>query len=272
MQIMPLKSYTYNRQNPSFSSYSTEVYKNGKLLYRTHTELLRLDFSWLNCAKLIMEKYKDVSKVNIVNHACSAGLETLSLLIALKYVMGNDFQKCMPIIARDIDPDAIEYAKKGNLELCSDECFDTRLRFGNVFDDNFNVVRRQRSDKIDAHNEYLATCKTDLIKNIDFACSDIFKDKELINKENTVLLLRNCWPYFGEEKVADLIYFLACNLKQSSLLAIGEYDEEYGIDKLLREYGFKETKVGLLFEAPGKPLKEKTEKVTFVHPSGVSLL
>ena len=260
MKIAPINNFKYKKINPSFSSYNTEVRDNNKLVYKTQTDLFRQDLNWRALYNLIAEKYERADKVNIVDHACSAGYEPWSMLIMLKKRAGKDFQKYMPIIARDIDKDAIEYAKQGKLGLCYDECLETRLNYGPAWVDNFDIEKRNRDGNINNRNEYLATCKTDLGKNIDFAQSDIFQDKELINKDNTVLLLRNCWPYFGEDRVAELAYFLADNMKPSSILVIGQYDHTYQIDKLLRNYGFKNTWVEFVYEAPGKSVKNSVEK------------
>lgn len=260
MRILPVNNFVYKRQNPGFTSYHTEIYKNDKLAYRTHTEFLRRDISWRGLVNYISAKYKNAEKVNIVNHACSAGYEPWTLLIVLKQFLGSDFQKYMPIIARDIDERAIEYAKGGKLGLSGSEYLDALIGYERVFKENFSVNRCEPSYFVNRSNEYTATCITDLKNSIDFGCSDIFQDKKLINKDNTILLFRNCWSYLGEDKVSELAHFLASNMKPTSLLAVGDFDYEFSIDKLLKDYGFKSTNIEFLYEAPGKPAKNSIEK------------
>lgn len=267
MRILPVDNFVYKKQTPSFTSYHTEVYKNNKLAYRTHTEFLRRDISWRGFANYIKDKYKNAERVNIVNHACSAGYETWTLLMVLKQFLESDFQKYMPIIARDIDESAIEYAKSGKLGLSGSEYLDALIYYERVFKENFSVNKREPSPAVNRSNEYILTCTTDLKNDIDFGCSDIFQDKELINKDNTVLLFRNCWSYLGEERVAELAYFLASNMKPTSLLVIGDFDYEFCIDKLLKDYGFKSTNIEFLYEAPGKPAKNSVENFPLVSDS-----
>ncbi|MBO7672345.1 hypothetical protein J6S88_02935 [bacterium] len=265
MNVLPVNIFSYKNQNPHFSSYNADVYKKGKILYRNHTELLRLDICWQAFIDLIIKKYQNVPKVNIVNHACSAGYEAWTLLILLLKKLGVNYKKFMPIIARDIDKKVIEYAQKGKMELCSGEYYDATYNCPNIIKENFDVVKRTIGGNISRSNEYLLTCKTDLKKNIDFKCSDIFKDKDLISKDNTILLCRNFWPYLGAKKSSELAYFLANNMKSNSLLVVGDYDYDYGIRQLLLDYGFKPTNVEYVFEAPGKSALKKVKDFEFEH-------
>ena len=261
MNTCPINFYTYKKPiikttTPSFSSYNAKVYKDGKLAYRNHTELFRQDLAWNSFMDYVDKKYNDAKEVNIVNHACSAGYESWTLLMMLMKTQGENYQKFMPIRARDVDKDVIKFAKKGALELCGDEYLDAMLKCEKVLKDNFDINRRQKGGDISVFNEYLMTCKTDLKKNIDFKNSDIFDDKDLISKENTILFCRNFWPYLGNKKASELAYFLAQNMKSSSTLVIGAYDASYNIDELLERTGFKKTNIEYVYEAPEKPITE----------------
>ena len=260
MNIAPitLNSFTYKKQpNPTFSSYNDKVFKDGKLAYRNHTELLRNDLAWSSFMDYVDKKYGDAKEVNVVNHACSAGYEPWSLMMMLMKTQGENYKKFMPIQARDVDKNAIEFAKKGALEICGDEFIDAQIRCGKILSDNFQITRRPIGEGINESNKFLMTCKTDLGKNIKFKQSNIFDDKDLINKENTILFCRNFWPYLEDKKASELAFFLAQNMKPSSTLVIGEYDYAYVVDKLLEMTGFKKTNIEYVYEAPGKPAVEE---------------
>ncbi|MBQ6516692.1 hypothetical protein IJI31_05880 [bacterium] len=245
------------KTNPSFSSYNDKVFRDGKLAYRNHTELLRNDLAWNGFMDYVNEKYGGAKEVNVVNHACSAGYESWSLMMMLMKTQGENFKKFMPIKARDLDKNAIEFAKKGAMEICGDEYIDAQIQCGKVLKDNFEIKKRPRGNGIDVSNEYLMTCKTDLGKNIEFKQANIFDDKDLISKENTILFCRNFWPYLEGKKASELAFFLAQNMKPSSTLVIGEYDYAYVVDKLLERTGFKKTNIEYVYEAPGKPAIDK---------------
>ena len=122
-------------------------------------------------------------------------------------------------------------------------------------------------------NEFLISFNLKQKNGVHFEQSDIFNDKDLISKDNTILLFRNAWKYLGEDGIDRLSDFLANNMKKSSILVIEDISdrpEEFkkfcidyvidyiqnNIDKILIRKGFKDTlydKYGepLIFEAPG---------------------
>jgi chemotaxis methyl-accepting protein methylase len=105
-------------------------------------------------------------------------------------------------------------------------------------------------------NKYILSCKPDIKKYVDFQQSDIFDDKDLISKENTILLFRNVWRYLGDDGIDKLSDFLAKNMKKSSILVIGEFDRANHIDTILTNKGFKDTLYYRgehhIFEPPGE--------------------
>ena len=252
-------SYKYNNRTTDFKARSTKVLKeNGDIAYRTLSNFYRADLNWRRFVDYIINKYKNVDKVNIINHACSAGYETYSLLMLLINTLGEEnCKKFFPIIARDVDNDVIKYAKKGKLEATPAE-YGFAYNFGSVFqshyykEDIFNdyckVSRLKKPSNYDdlkdddcGANEYLISFYPKLKNYINFQQSDVFNDKDLINKENTILLLRNVWPYFGDDGIDKLIDFLAKNMKKSSLLVIGNFDIKGHVDEKLMNRGFKDT-------------------------------
>lgn len=256
MKIIPINNYNkYNNCQPSFKAYSTEVLlKDGKIAYKTLSNFYRADIHWVNFVNYIIHKYRNVDKVNIVNHACSAGYEPYSLLMLLIKTLGEESKKFLPIIARDIDEDIINFAKNCKLPVANLELSMTKYHGGDIFNKNFEVSRIQDAGGGVWNDRYIVSCNTNLRQNIDFCKSDIFNDKDFINKENTVLLFRNVWKYLGVEKIAKLADFLGENMKQSSVLVIGEFDIANHVDEILVNRGFRSSNCmfneQLIFEAP----------------------
>lgn len=260
MQILSIQSNT--NRNISFTNYAKFHYlPNKRLDYSTETWFLRDDMNWETLVNYFSKKYDTAKKINLINHACSAGLETYTLLMQLIKTLGKESQKFLPIIARDIDNEAIECAKQGCFKLCDEELTNARESLKDIFTENLYIEKDfSAKTRTWQDNEYIATCRKELKENINFEQSDIFNDKELINKDNIILLLRNVWKYLGEYKVSELANFLANNMKPTSLLVIGSYDWLYGINLLLEEYGFKKTPIEHVYEPPDKPVEKNIEK------------
>lgn len=261
MQILPVNYNNYNCNNgtQSFKAYSTRAFKeNGDFAYKTLSNFFRADINWPKFMDFIINKYKNVDKVNVVSHACSVGYEPYSFLLLLINTLGEDnIKKFVPVIARDIDKDAIKYAQKGELEATIHElamtehygsifAFKNRYYNENIFPKFFEVSRLEKPTIYEDlergwENKYLISCKPNIKKYVDFRQSDIFDDKDLISKENTILLFRNVWRYLGQDGIDKLSDFLANNMKKSSLLVIGEFDVANHIDEMLINKGFKDT-------------------------------
>ncbi len=256
MKISSIINYSNsNNKSQNFRGYSANVYKDGSLAYKTLSCFYRADLHWVKFVNYIIDKYKGVDKVNILNHACSAGYEPYSMLMLLMKNLGKNSKKYLPIIARDIDSDMINLAKHCNLPVDSLELSVLKNKSGNVFDDNFEVKKIENAKIRVLDNKYIVSCKTDLKDNIKFCQSDVFKDKALINKENTILLFRNVWMYLGAKNISELADFLATNMKKSSILVIGDFDIANHIDEILVDRGFKgnvcKGNENYVFEAPG---------------------
>ena len=111
MQIMPISQTQYQ---PKFKSNARWVCdKYGNELYKTTTYFFRDDIDWKSLITFLCNKYKDTSKVNFINHACSNGMEPLSFLMALLTYAPNQIKKFTPILAKDIDAENILAAKRG---------------------------------------------------------------------------------------------------------------------------------------------------------------
>lgn len=239
MQISPI---TFNRPyNISHKANNRWIYdKNGKELYKTTTYFFRNDLDWENLIKFICEKYKNVPKVNFINHACSNGLEPLSFLMGLMIFAPSEVKKFTPIIAKDINPENIFMAKKGECGASSDDFIRIHKLTNGRYRDFLNLKRDDNTDGL-----FTLSPKEVLIDKIIFEQGDIFKDIDNIPKDNTFLSCRNLWMYLPFEKQNILAQKLSQRLGENSTILIGYLDSINGsADRLLTKYGFKRCPVG----------------------------
>lgn len=239
------------RSVPTFTSCSGDVKDpDGNLLYRINTRLFRTDLMWDDFADFLFEKYKNEEKVNVICHACSAGYEPYSLVSLLKVRYGEGADKFLPIKAKDIDKDCIEMAQKGFLNINMAERmyaeFCLKGQFLKYFKKLSGDVKEEKVKVVD-----------ELMQNVLFEMAGIKDSQKEISKDNTVLFFRNVWAYLDTGDIVDLAGRLAANMKNNSLLVIGEWDKEYGIDKLIEAFGFRETHIMNVYEPPGNSIKTK---------------
>ena len=239
MQISPIISNRPN--NISLKANSRWIYdKNGKELYKTTTYFFRDDLDWECLIKYICNKYKNVSKVNFINHACSNGLEPLSFLMGLMIFSPENVKKFTPIIAKDINEENIIMAKNGDCGASSDDFLRIHKFTGSRYHDFFNIKRNNNTDRL-----FTLSPKDTLKDKIIFEQGDIFKDIDNIPKDNTFLSCRNLWMYLPFEKQNILAQKLSQRLGENSTILIGYLDSITGsADRLLTKYGFKRCSVG----------------------------
>ena len=236
---------------PSFTSCSGDVKDlDGNLLYRINTRLFRTDLMWDDFADFLFEKYKNEEKVNVICHACSAGYEPYSLASLLMVRYSESADKFLPIEAKDIDNNCIAKAKRGFLNINMAERMYAEFCLSGQFLKYFKKLSGDvKEEKVEVTDE--------LRQNVLFEMSDIKDSTKEISKDNTVLFFRNVWAYLNTADIVDLAGMLAANMKNNSLLVIGEWDKEYGIDKLIEAFGFRETHIMNVYEPPGNSIKTK---------------
>lgn len=212
----------------------------GKELYKTTTYFFREDLDWKNLINYLCEKYKNVPKVNFINHACSNGMEPFSFLASFIMYAPEYVKKFTPIIAKDINPENILMAKKGECGASSDDFMRIhRLTYGR-YKDFFNLKRDCCSDGL-----FTMYPKEVLTDKVIFEEGDIFKDIDSLPKDNTFLSCRNFWAYLPDEKREELAYKLSQQLNPSSTVLIGYHDlSEGNADILLKSNGFKRCPTG----------------------------
>lgn len=245
MIISPIQTYKYSRV-PSFNSNCRSIYdKQGNLLYKTTTCFFREDLHWDSFVKLLNQKYKMAEKVNIINHACSNGQEPYSLVIKLIQHLGKDAEKFFPIQAKDFDSYNIENAKKGLIGINFNDIYQVNSGTKNNITQFFKYEKSYNSI-----NDLTLVPKDNIKNKVIFSQSDILKDLEQKQPDNTVILCRNFWPYLSAKTREKLASLLAKNIGTNSLVAIGSFDCSKDILHLLEKRGFRETSVSNVFSKP----------------------
>ena len=220
----------------SFKSSFRSVYNdNFSLKYNTNTCFFRSDLKWNNFVDYIYQKYKNVNKVNVIDYACSTGEEPVSLSMMMDLKLGNDAEKFYPIKAYDIDEDNIIKAKNGVFDVTKDELTLLRNNIGNEHKKYFicHIDSDEQLGKFRLKEEYK--------KNFIFNQSDIIKDFNKIPSKNTILLCRNIFPYLQIGESKKLIKQISKILDLSSVIVLGKFDIDYGIEKLFEKEGFIHT-------------------------------
>lgn len=235
--------------SPSFGMYFNDVNDvKGELKYRGDTRLCRDDLDFPAVVNFLEKKYKDVPKVNVVMHACSDGEEVYSFLGVLISKLGEKAAKFLPVCAKDIDSNHLKLAKRGVYNISRSEYELANSNMNGDFYTYFEPMPKRGSS--DPRLKYTTTVKAEhsLKSLINFAQGNILEDIKNTDLKNTVLFARNFWPYLSKDEIGRLVYLLAKNADASSTVIIGDYDKEYGIDKLLKTAGFVETEVDNVFE------------------------
>ncbi|MBE7703906.1 MAG: hypothetical protein E7Z89_07650 [Cyanobacteria bacterium SIG28] len=281
--IMRINSGNNCKVTPTFSAWNRTVYRPTKarplikeVAYRNDTSFFRGDLMWDKFIKFLTDKYQDVSKVNVYNYACSNGSEPFSIIMKLLSTLGEkESEKFFPIIAKDIDTDAIKIAKSNSLPIDWYEKTSINYHTNNKFDLYFtkdplaNSVNEEQfyyqtsnnyiqntsgnSNDFEDNQTFYFPAKS-LTERVEFSKRDIFEDYKNINPENSVVLVRNFWPYL-EHNIPKLISKLAEQMGKNSTLVIGGFDVNacenfYGIN-LIRELikkGFISTDEPFVFE------------------------
>ena len=227
----------YNNLN--FKSFRHEILnKSGRVINRGDTCLFRCDLDFDYLINYLEFKYCDTPKVNIIAHACSDGEEVYSLISKMIDSLGEKAsKKYLPIEAKDIVKDHIDIAKKGRYTIESYERGAISYYLGDKFNDYFYYINKNR-----------VKISPLLKKNVNFNKGNILEDCKTIDFDNTVLLARNFWHYLDKNNIYKLAHTLSQRMNKSSALVIGDYDKEYNIDKILRNYDFYETQVKNVFE------------------------
>ena len=225
--------------NINFKHFKHEILdRSGHVISRGDTCLFRNDLDFDYLVNFLEYKYRDSDKVNIIAHACSDGEEIFSFISKMIDSLGyKNSKKYLPVDARDVNKSFIEIAKKGQYSLKSYETGAIDFYLGENLTQYFSFL-----------NPNLVKVSKILKECVNFSQSDILDDVKSIDFNNTVLFARNFWHYLDDEDIDKLAMILSHRMNKTSTLIIGDFDKQYNIDRILRRYGFYETKVSNVFE------------------------
>lgn len=245
----------YSSKQLGFQSWQRSTRNSYKKVINRNDTCFFRDADFIpNLAKFLSEKFKDVQKVNVYNFGCSDGSEALSFVMSMLTKKEElNPQKFFPIIAKDIDPIAIQKAKNNEHKM-------TKIEKENV-----NIYTKGQYNKFieqpygEPHNRadgIQVVIKKEIISNVDFAEGDIFKDYKEINPQNSVVMARNFWPYVRNyQKRMKFFKDLYKHLDKGSYFIIGDYDQksiafnrEGNLEAdLVNKIGFKPTLLKYVF-------------------------
>ncbi|MBE7710656.1 MAG: hypothetical protein E7Z92_00805 [Cyanobacteria bacterium SIG31] len=240
----------YNSK-PNFKSWSREVttrsFLGDKIIkHRNDSWFFRDAEFWPIFTEYLVERFKNVPKVNVYSYGCSDGSEPFSFVMRMLSAHPKESSKFLPVIAKDYDKEAInkvekrEYytikgLEKNDIDFCTNKSFN---RFFNIIDSGPAMS--------------FAFAKDELYDNVQFSVADIRSDYKKIEPNNSVVFVRNFWPYI--ENWSDrqkLLKKLGDQLGENSFLVIGFFDRKatcWTIDNQVIEAGFKRTLVDFVFE------------------------
>lgn len=232
MQIQKIDNYN---RNVNFKAWIRRVDKinncGQKVLSHCNTTcFFRPDFGWEKATKFIIEKYKDLPKVNVYNYGCSNGSEIYSFLMYLESNYGeNILNKFSPIIAKDFDNFAIEVAKKGILSANIEELNNINKYTHNKFLNYFDIDK-----EFSFKNDVVIKPKKNLSDKVFFETADILKDYKNIKPNNSIVFARNFWIYLSDEDRKELAKNLYNHLGENSLLILGSHDNHQNYQNTFR--------------------------------------
>ena len=230
-------SNIYNKgiYNPVFTSSSRDVYNDkGELIHRNDTSLFRSDIGdWDKFAQYINNKFKNCDKVNIYSLSCSSGDEVYSLVMKLIDKYGEKgAEKYFPIHASDYDEKIINMAKEGYLPLFEDDIELINNQTNGKFNDYFEILQEPpqiiNDMKMEQYSDYdiIAKVKDKLRNKVEFKVADATKECKLVKPENSLVMVRNFFPYLKDEiSRINLAENLYKTLDKTSVVVIGKFDD-----------------------------------------------
>lgn len=255
---MKITATNNTNYNPIFGAWKRTVYKDMNkwtfervMKHRNDTWFCRDGFNDGAIFNHVMEKFKDVDKVNTYFWGCSNGCEVYTFLNELFAKSDkNTINKFTPIHAIDYDPVAIMNANHSVYPVEDHEILKLEECHGQKITENFYVI-------YDAKNSDTINCiipKQKLRVCVDFRLGDITKDCSKMKSKNNLVFARNMWPYLELNSIFSVAKNLYNKMGENSLLIIGEYDpvglhwNGINADFMFTEAGFKPTDYPLIYE------------------------
>ena len=250
MRILPLNPYQdKSKYNTSFTSV-TRIYKPSKITkhdifscnnVRTTSNIFRYDMDWNFLVDHILWNFMNVKKVNIYSLGCSDGSEayTYALFLANKN-LASLVNKFTPIIACDIDPEMIKIAQSGKINLDINDFINMKMHIKcpeKYFKKLDKPVKIKDDLMFDAQGYEVDSKIRNMVK---FKKSDILSELKNIEDEgNTVVNIRNVFPYLNEKYINEILETLSKKLKSGSIFVFGHYDNKVpNFRQRLHDLGF----------------------------------
>lgn len=217
------------------------IYSNFTLFFRpdlnsAHSDRYSTIGNWDGFRKTIVDEFKNVSKVNVYDFACSDGSEAYSLVLSLIDELGeDDAKKFFPISAYDIDGTMIELAKNGKIPCYMDDINRLSQNLRNNKTKSYFGLDFQPS----RYATYSFLAGDSLKKNINFDVANIQDKIAQIEPSNSLVLCRNFLPYLSKKDLYEIIRELGQKFDDSSLVVIGHFDK-FSAYCALNACGFRE--------------------------------
>ena len=256
MQISPIQNkFCYNKPvNTNFRAYGEVRYLSASG-GETLGNVKHFTTTWLNRDRLpeimvyFTEKYKNVPKVNTHVFGCANGSEPYSIAMLVHSGSGMEgLKKFTPIKAVDCDAGAIYRAESGIITLEPFEIGDvekyTNGRFKEYFFSDYD------QNKYDIRKWYVEPI---LRNNVRFSVGDALEEYKKVEPDNSIVFVRNMWPYLNIEDRFKLARGLYSQFDKNCHLIIGSFDIEdllrgRPVEEFLFDAGFKKTPVQYVYE------------------------
>lgn len=201
-------------------------HKNTSYFYRD-------DLNWHMLREYLVNKYKETDKVNLYCYACSDGSEPYTIAMELDSFLGETGKKFFPIIAKDYDSYIINRAKSGYIDL---DCFEAERIQNNI---NLSLNKYlKKSDKKIPQFENPYTVSPILSSLVKFDIANIKEDVKNIEPNNSIIFIRNVWPYINNGK--NLAEKLCRHMGKNCTIVIGNFDWLTPVYDWFKKMGFRD--------------------------------
>lgn len=252
MHIYPINNTNYNKK-PSFKRWERETRDARNILVNRNNTLFfrQVDF-FHNLTNLLSENFKNIPKVNVYCYGCSDGSEAFTFAMSmLSNKKEANPQKFFPIKASDIDPVAIQKANNNDYHITLYEKEKINVFTDNQYD---RFISQPFGEPADDKKGTKVFVKKELYDCVDFKIKNILTNYKEIEPKNSVVMVRNFWPYIDYEDRMIFFRNLYQHLDSNSYVIIGDFDQQgigYALqgnfEKDIEKMGFKPTSMRYVF-------------------------
>lgn len=247
MHITPVQNSSNNYGNPAFKELRRKVFTKELMFYRNDTWFYRDRSFWKKLSSFLENAYKDVPKVNVYSYGCSDGSEVFTFIMEILSKENNDLaKKFLPVIAKDIDENVIKGVNMHKYFFMNNEEKKDIDRFTNGKFERFFTETNK------THISSFAYAKPELYNNAEFSQADIWEDYTNINPTNSVVFVRNFWPYIVRwQDKQKLLNKISSQLKENSYIVVGDFDMRetcWQFASQIIEAGFKSTPLDYVYK------------------------